>query len=322
MSVWTTLTRGDRDFERDIDKRSVAGARRFLEGPYALHKRLGTLIQLKDRPYYTERVDGIIGRPQEIAEGTQEAPPMMPIDVADMKLRVKLFAGALVLSKERVDDEGAPLIQKLAPKMTERGLEAIEISFQQMLLLNPTVYNPQRDLRDGVAWASTAHPVGPYGDTWGNTFATPTVLSETALATVVSSFMSVRDDNGDLAPLMPTRFLLCVHPSMLQQARQLVMSMSSTADYKNSGVRNLTNVGDITWEVLPLLYSQNTNAWFVVALDGEDDSSTGLTIVARQLPTAPRKIIRENPDQVQYLSKARWGMGITDPRHIFWSGHL
>lgn len=313
--IWTTLTRGDRDFERDIDKRSVAAARKHLEGPYALHKRLFDVIRT-DRPYWSERIDGITGNVEEIAEGIQEAPPMMPVPLGDLKIRVKLYAAALILSKERVDDEGAPIIQKMVPKIMERHMERIEIAASNMILVNPTVYDPLRDLRDGVALASTAHPAGPYGELWGNTFSVSTALSETALASVVSSFMAVRDDNGDLAPMMVTKYTLGVHPTKLQYARQLVLSLSSTADYKNSGVRNSATVGGITWDVVPLLYSQNTNAWFVEA---EDGGESGFTMVARQLPNAPRKIIRDNPDQVQYLSKARWGMGVTNPRKFFYS---
>lgn len=313
--IWTTLTRGDRDFDKDINKRSVAAARKHLTGPYALHKKLGTLIRT-DRPYYKERIDGIIGQFEETAEGIQEAPPMMPIPVGDMTIRIKYYTAALVLSKNRVEDEGGGLIQKLVPKISERAIEKMEIDFQTLFFGNPTVYNPLRDLRDGVALGSTAHPAGPYGALSGNAFGAPTQLSETALAQVVSSFMAVRDDNGDLAPIMATTFTLGVHPSKLQAARQLVLSLSSTVDYKNSGVRNSATVGGITWEVVPMLYSQNANAWFVVA---DDDEGTGLTIVARKLPTAPKKIIRENPEQIQYFGEMRYGMAATDWRRFFFS---
>lgn len=313
--IWTTLSRGDRDFDRDIDNRTVAAARKHLTGPYAFHKRFADVRNI-NRPFLKDRVDGIIGQFQEIAEGPQEAPPMQIIPVVDMSIRVKYYGAALVLSKNRVDDEGGGLIQKLVPKIIERAIEKIEIDTQNVIFVNPTVYDPMRDLRDGVALASTAHPAGPYGATWGNTFAAPTALSETSLAQVVSSFMALRDDNGDLAPAMVTRFTLAVHPTKLQSTRQLVMSLSSTADYKNSGVRNAATVGGITWDVIPALYSQNVNAWAVRAEDGD---MGGITIAARQMPQAPRKIIRENPDQVQYFSTMRYGMGITDPRGLFYS---
>lgn len=314
--IWTTLTRGDRDFDRDLDNRTVAKARTFLTGPYALHKRIGEIKTLSNRPYYKERVDGIIGQFEETAEGTQEAPPLMPLAVVDMLIRVKYFTASLNLSKNRVEDEGGGLIQSLVPKIVERGIERIEIDFQNMVLNTATTYNPLRDLRDGVALASTAHPAGPYGLTYGNTFAAPVALSETSLSQVSSSFMAIRDDNGDLAPRMPKRFILTVHPSKYNYALQLTQSLSTTTDYKNAGVKNAATVGNVTWEVVQALYQTSTTAWSVTADDGE---GTGLIIAARKLPTAPKKIIRENPEQVQYFSEMRYGMGVTDPRNFFFT---
>lgn len=313
--IWTSFSRGDRDFDRDIDKRSVVAARNHLMGGKTLQSKVGTVINT-NRPYWKERIDGIIGGFEETAEGIQEANPLMPINVADITLRVKYYTAALVLSKNRVNDDGLGLIQKLVPKIMERAIERQEIDFQNMMLGNPTVYDPYRDQRDGVALASVAHPAGPYGALWGNTPATPGALTEQNLATAVSSFMAVRDDNGDLAPLMPQKFLLIVHPSRYQYALQLVNSTSSTADYKNSGVVNAIREGGISYEVYPALYMQSTTAWELIAADQGD---TGAVIIQNIAPTVPRKDIKYNPEQVQYFSEMRYSMGITDPRRIFYN---
>lgn len=313
---WTTLTRGDRDFDTDINKRSVVAARTHLTGNKTLQSKVAQVITI-NRPYYTERVDGIIGGFEETAEGIQEAPPMSPITVADIKVRPKYYTAALVLSKNRVMDDGLGLIQKLTPKITERAIERIEIDFQNMVLNDPTTFNPERDQRDGVALASAAHPVGPFGLLSGNVAATPSALTEASLAQGVTSFMSIRDDNGDLAPRMPTRFLLIVHPSRMLYAQQLTKSLSSTADQKNSGVINpVSSANGLNFEVYPALYQQNVNAWMLIAMDGDD---SGLLIVMRMPPTAPKKIIRENPEQVQYFSEMRYAMAINDWRGVYYN---
>lgn len=315
---WTTLTRGDRDFDMDINKRSVIAARRHLDSSKTLFTKVGQVVTTT-RPYYSERIDGITGTFEETAEGTQEAPPMTPITVADIKLRVRYYTTALVLSKNRVEDDGLGLIQKLVPKIPERAAERMEIDFQNMILNTATTVDAVRDQRDGVALASTSHPTGPFGALSGNVAATPGALSESTLSTAVTSFMSIIDDNGDPAPRMPTRFVLIVHPSRILYAQQLVKSLSSTADAKNSGVINpVSSANGLTFEVYPAYYQTSVNAWSLIALDAVDGES-GLLVVMRKPPTAPKKIIRENPEQIQYFSEMRYAMGVSDWRNFYYN---
>lgn len=313
---WTTLTRGDRDFDMDINKRSVVAARKHLASNKTLQNKIGEVVTT-NRPYYSWREDGIIGTFQETAEGTQEAPPMTPINVADLKVRPRYYTAALVLSKNRVMDDGLGLIQKLVPKISERANERIEIDFQNYFLNTPTVYNPERDQRDGVALASASHPVGPFGVLSGNLAGTPGALTESSLSAAVTSFSAIIDDNGDVAPRMPQRFLLIVHPSRVLTAMQLVKSLSSTADNKNSGVINpVSSANGFQFEVYPAYYQTNVNAWALVALD---EGESGLMIVMRQSPTAPKKIIRENPEQIQYFSEMRYALAVRDWRNFYYN---
>ena len=322
--IWTTLTRispdgtrGDRDFDKDIDKRNVVAARDFLNGPKSARNALGTEVST-DRPYYQERVDGITGQWEETAEGIQEAPPFTPINVADMKVRVKYYTAALVLSKNRFEDEKFGLIQNLVPKILERGLERIEIDFQNKFINTATTFDATRDLRDGVALASTLHPAGLNGAVYGNTLAVPSALSESTLATAITSFMGVRDDNGDVAPMLGTKFQLFVHPSRILFAQQLCKSLSSTADYKNSGVISQVAASNgFQWEIIPMFYQQNVNAWGIVMVTSD---GTGLNVVMRRAPSNPKKIVRENPEQLQYFSEMRYAMYAADPRKYFFSG--
>ena len=324
--IWTTLTRispdgtkGDRDFDQDIDKRNVVAARDFLTSDKSARNALGTEVPT-DRPYYQERVDGILGQWEETAEGIQEAPPFTPINVADMKVRVKYYTAALVLSKNRVEDEKFGLIQKLVPKILERGLEKIEIDFQNKFINTAATFDPTRDLRDGVALASTLHPAGPNGGTYGNTMGTPAALGESTLATAITSFMFLRDDNGDVAPMLGKEFLLFVHPSRILFAQQLVKSLSSTQDYKNSGViSQVAPSNGFKWTVIPMFFQQNVNAWGIVMVTND---GTGLNVVMRRSPTNPKKIVRENPEQLQYFSEMRYAMYAADPRKFYFSGNF
>jgi len=322
--IWTTLTRlgangvtGDRDFDQDIDKRSVVKAREFIKGPKSARTLMGTTVNIT-RPYYQEQVDGIVGSWNETAEGIQEANPMSPIQVANMRVRAKYYTASLVLSKNRVEDEKFGIIQNLVPKILERGLEKMEIDFQNLFINTASTYNALRDQRDGVALASTSHTAGPYGGTWGNLAATPSAMSESTIAQGITSFMSIIDDNGDVAPMAATEFLLFCHPSRLLYAQGLAKSLSSTADYKNSGVINtISPANGIKITVVPMYFQASVTAWGLLALGTDGD--TGLKVVVRKSPETPRKIVRENPDQLQYFSDMRYTMFASDPRNTYFN---
>lgn len=311
---WTTLTRGDRDFDMDINKRSVVAARDHLRSDSVLFNKVGQAITI-NRPYYSERIDGLTGGVQEMAEGTQEAPPLTPVNVADIKLRPRLYGAGLNLSKERVDDAGLLLPQSLVPKILERMFERVEIDFQNLLINTATTFNAERDQRDGVALGSAAHPVGQTGTLSSNVAGTPSALSESSLSAAITSFMSIYDDNGDFAPRRPKKFLLLVHPTKMLYAMQLVKSLSSTADYKNSGVLNpVSSANGFNIEVMPAWYQQSATQWTLISVDQGD---SGLLVVMRQPPGAPQKIVRQNPDQVQWYSKMRYAIGFNDWRNVY-----
>ena len=179
----------------------------------------------------------------------------------------------------------------------------------------PVAFLGLRNQRDGVALASAAHPTGPFGALSGNLAGTPGALTESSLALAVTSFASIIDDNGDMAPMLPKKFVLAVHVSRMLYAQQLVKSLSSTADNKNSGVINPVSASNgLTFEVVPVFYQQNVNAWNLVAVD---EGKSGLLIVQRMAPTRPKKIIRENPEQVQYFSEMRYAVAIRDWRRFY-----
>lgn len=315
--IWTTLTQGDTPYDADINKRSIGGARKHLQNGNLLMNRLGNKIDI-NRPYYKRSVTVLDGNWQEIAEGIEERPTMNPRDVVNMLVRVKLYGASIVVSKQRMNDEGYGYIQGLVPTMTERAVERMEIDFYNMLLnVGPTTFDAYRDQRDGVSLYNVAHPAGPNGGTYGNTVASGSALSETSLSQAITYFMTIRNDSGDLNPWMGNKFTLVVHPSQLLKARQLVRSTASTADAKNSGVTNPVSDGiDIT--VVPGLYLASTTAWLLAA-EGSDVGDGGADIVIRDMPGAPFKNVKYNPDQIQWLGDMRYTMYVSDPRRFFYN---
>lgn len=315
--IWTTLTQGDTAYDADINKRSIGGARKHLENSMLLMNRLGNKINI-NRPYYKESVTVLDGQWQEIAEGIEERPTMNPRDVVNMQVRVKLYGSAIVVSKQRMNDEGYGYIQKLVPTMTERAVERMEVDFYNMLLnVNPTTFDPYRDQRDGVSLYNIAHPAGVNGGSYGNTVSTGSPLSETSLSQAITYFMTIRNDSGDLNPYMGNKFTLVVHPSKYLYARQLVRSTGSTADNKNEGVTNPVQDGiDIT--VIPGLYMTSTTAWLLAA-EGMDTNDGGADIVIRDMPGAPVKHVTYNPDQIQWLGDMRYTNYVSNPRRFFYN---
>lgn len=316
--IWTTLTQGDTPYDADINKRYIGGLRDHLTGDKLLSRQLG-LWENINRPYYKGQITVLDGQWQEIAEGIESRPTMNPRDVAAFNVRVRLYGAAIVVSKQRMNDEGYGYIQKLVPTMGQRGLERMEIDFYNMILNgNVTGYDAYRDQRDGLALYSTAHTAGLNGATYGNTPATPSALGEASLSQGITYFMSLRDDSGDLAPWMGKEFVLVVHPSRLLYAQQLVKSLGSTADYKNSAVINPVGPGNgLNITVVPGLYLASTTAWLLAAKNTGDQG--GAEIKVRDMPDAPVKNVTYNPDQIQWLSDMRYTMFVSNPRWFYYN---
>lgn len=316
--IWTTLTQDNTPYDADINKRAIGGARNHLASGKLLMTKLGNRINI-NRPYYKSSVTVLDGQWQEIAEGIEERPTMNPRDVVNMQVRVKLYGAAIVVSKQRMNDEGYGYIQKLVPTMTERALERMEVDFYNMIMnVNPTTYDPYRDQRDGVSLYNVAHGAGVNGATYGNTPASGSPLSETSLSQAITYYMSIRNDAGDLAPWMGNKFVLVVHPSRYLYAQQLVKSLSSTADAKNSGVINpVSRANGLEIEVVPGLYQVSTTAWLLAAVGDNEDG--GADIVVRDAPGAPVKNVKYNPDQIQWLSDMRYTLYVSDPRKFYYN---
>lgn len=318
--VWQTHTLPDH-FNADFNKRYAVATIKYLQSPNLLHRELGNKIDTK-RGNWKGIITALMGNWGEVAEGIQEAPPLRPEPVRKMEARVKLVKGVLTVSRELLEDDeatGYNYVKGLIPKLAERGIRTLELDFTNTFINNGFTYDPLRDLRDNVALYSTAHTAGNTIVTYGNTPATPSALSEASLAQAIGYYWGgIYDDSGDLTPMLDVmEFILVVHPSKVIYAQQLTKSLSSTADYKNSGVINpISSANGIKIRVLAAPYQTNPNQWslFPATANKEDG---GLAILMRTPPGAPERIDRQNPDQIQWQGRMRYGMMSLDPRWAY-----
>lgn len=308
----------DSQFDGDINKRYTTATLKYLTSPNLLHRRIGNTVNLKKGNWKASVYD-LLGGVEEVAEGIQEAPVLTPQHIVDMSAKVKLVKGALVVSRELMEDDeatGMGYVKSLLPKLAERGPRAIEQDFVDTFINRGFTYDPTRDLRDKVALFSVAHTAGNSGATYGNTPAVPSALTEETLAQSISYFYSgIRDDDGEINPMLHlTEFDLFVHPDRLLYAQTLVKSLSSTQDYKNSGVINpVSSANGIKINVIASPYQTRRNQWSVFPR-GEE---SGLLILMRVPFGAPQKIIRDNPDQVQWQIRSRYSLASINPRMIY-----
>lgn len=315
--VWTTNTLPDQ-YNADFNKRYFDKTVAYLNGPNTLLKRAARIVNT-NRPYWKGTITTLRGNWGEVAEGIQEAPTVRPEKVRDMQVQIKLVKGVLAVSREQVEDDlasGSGYVPSLAPKFAERGPKMLELDITDTFFNTGFVANALRDVRDGVALFSTAHPAGNSGIFYGNTPAVASALSETSLGQGVAYFRSgIYGDDGDLHPMLNTNtFDLYVHPDLESYAHQLVKSMGSTTDNKNEGVVNPVGpTGLWTINVVPVPYLTNRKAWFLTPR-GEE---SGLIVLMRTMPGAPEKIQRQNPDQWQWQGRMRYGLFVEDPRLIY-----
>lgn len=313
--VWTTDLISNQ-FDGDFNKTYTTATLRYLTSGNLLHRLLGNTINTRSGNW-KGKVYTLMGDVQEVAEGIEEAPPLYPQRVAEMNARVKLVKGALVVSRELMEDDrdsGAGYINSLMPKLAERGPRALELDFVDTFINRGFEYDPRRDLRDGSALFAVDHRAG--GRTYGNTPAVPSMLSEDTLSQALGYFYSgIVDDDGFGRPMLDqSKYILAVHPDRLLYAQQLVKSLSSTADYKNSGVINpVSTANGINIAVVASPFQTRRNQWTLAPAGGE----SGLLILLRTPFGTPEKIIRQNPDQIQYQVRGRYQLANVDPRMIY-----
>ena len=312
--LWTTdLIPGQ--FDGDINQRFATATIDYLKSPNRASVRMGRIVPT-NRPFWKGTITTLVGNVGEVAEGIQEAPPIVPQKVKDMYVSTRLIKGVLAVSRELMEDDAPNFnyVKDLTPKFAERGPKFIEIDFANKFLNTATVFDATRDVRDGVALLSAVHPAGVSGYTYGNTFAgAQQALGEAGVLQAIAYYRGgIYDDAGDLTPLDVNEFILGVHPSKEGFARQLANSLSSTTDYKNSGVNNpLNDYFKVT--VIALPYLTNPNMWVLTPV-GKD---SGLITLMRTAPQAPESITRQNPDQMQWQVRFRYGMFVLEPRYFF-----
>lgn len=317
--VWTTNTLPGH-FDGDFNKRYTTSLIKYLTSPNLLYRRLGNVVNT-NRPYWKGTITTLLGNWGEVAEGIQEAPPVRPEKVRDLQMRVKLVKGVLVVSRELLEDDkatGYNYVNALTPKFAERGIRMLELDFTDTFINRGFTYDPLRDLRDEKALFAVDHAAGNSGVLYGNRPATASALSEATLAQAIGYFWGgIYDDAGDLTPMLDIReFDLVLHPTKVIYAEQLTRSLSSTADYKNSGVINpVSSANGFKFNVLPAPYQTNPNQWTLVPRTSGDDG--GLVILMRTAPGAPERIDRQNPDQIQWQGRMRYSLGVTDPRMAY-----
>lgn len=313
--TWTTELL-PAQFDANVNKHYTTGLLNYLNNGQLLHRRLGNNVQLKNGKWRGS-VYALMGDVQEVAEGIEEAPPLRPEHVVDMNARVKLIKGAMIVSREIMEDDaasGAGYINALLPKLAERGPRALEMDFVDTFINRGFEYDPRRDLRDGKALFAVDHTAG--GRTYGNMPAVGSALTEDTLAQAIGYFMSgIVGDDGFAQPMVGlTEFDLFVHPDRLLYAQQLTKSLSSTADYKNSGVINPVGASNgFKINVIASPFQTRRNQWTITPVGQE----SGLLVLVRVPFGAPEKIIRQNPDQVQWQIRSRYQLANIDPRYVY-----
>lgn len=318
MTIYNTQS-NTKQYDSDINKWYFAGLVKYLDSPHLLHRKVGTTVNSKSNKWRAA-VDALVGRPSEVAEGTEEAPLLRPRQVTEMKLGVKLVKAALVFTEEYIEDDGGSgtaRMQNYIQSMAQRFVLQLELDWTDKFINTGATLDALRDQRDGVALFSLVHPAGDTGLTYANTVGVGRAPSEAVLSSLIAHFMSnLIDDSGELIPQTVANITIVCHPSKYAQWLQLTKSTASTADYKNNGVLNIPQATGVTFTVIAAPYQTSTTRWTAFCDIGEMDDS-GLITVMRVAPSAPKKEVTLNPGRTTYVGRMRYGHIVTDPRCVF-----
>jgi hypothetical protein len=315
---WSTLTLPNSQYDKDVDKTYFSTLKGMWDGGDLLYRKVGFLRELK-RGFFRDIVVAGARLYEPAAEGVGEAKTYVPRKVADMRAELTTYKAALVITRENMDDDFKSYIGQYTAELARYGEYSIEQTFVNKFLniTTGTVYDPTRDLRDGVSLYNVAHPVGLNGFVVSNLAATPSALSESSLAQALTSFTYTRNDDGLYLPQMIKKYWLVVHVSKMPTALQIVKSMSSLSDYKNDGVPSLINAIGLDIEVVTSPFLTSVDAWFLVAQDTAlDQQGRGLVVAYKDMPKVEKKV-NIDPDWVKYIGRFRLTMVATDYRSVY-----
>jgi len=160
---------------------------------------------------------------------------------------------------------------------------------------------------DGVALASTAHPLGPFNSTTWSNYATGLPITADNVETVRNRMKAWEDDSGNLLYVNPDTILV---PKELRKAAKIVADTDNepfTTDYK-------VNIWKGSLDVIECDFLTNSGMWFLI-----DKNRMGnfLKWFERRKATLDKDKENFDTEVHRYKAVTRFSLGWDDPSFMY-----
>jgi hypothetical protein len=265
---------------------------------------------MKNRPMTDNYEDD-----QEYAGGgliaeTPEGSEIVPLTITEgytKRYQARKFAAKYIVTEEAMDDSKYPKVIQAVKRLKRAAYKTADIDATNLLVRATNAAFPGPD---GVALASTAHPLAA-GGTFSNMTATPLAPSTAAWNAAVAQLDQLVDHDGIIEGY---KAVAVIHP--VQQRGIWTELLGSKMDPRagNFSAINVIKEYDNNIKRIQLKYWTNTTTnWAIIT-----DADNGFQMRWRK-KFESKSWIDNNAELMNYSLSGRWDNGTSEPRCIVFS---
>tara|TARA_R110000796_G_scaffold146832_2_gene263505 strand:- start:3115 stop:4026 length:912 start_codon:yes stop_codon:yes gene_type:complete len=215
------------------------------------------------------------------------------------------IAMAFAVTEEAIEDN---LYDRLAARYT-RALARSMANTKQVKAANVlnNAFSASFTGGDGVALCSASHPLAN-GQTFSNTLATPSDLSETSIEQSLIDISAFVDERGLKIAMQGAKLII---PKELQFTAERILKSPQRVSTADNDINAMANMGMIPQGYRVNHYLTDTDAFFIMT-----DAPNGMKMFVR----SPIKTAIEgdfDTGNVRFKARERYSFGFSDPRGIF-----
>ena len=215
------------------------------------------------------------------------------------------IAMAFAVTEEAIEDN---LYDRLAARYT-RALARSMANTKQVKAANVlnNAFSASFTGGDGVALCSASHPLAN-GQTFSNTLATPSDLSETSIEQSLIDISAFVDERGLKIAMQGAKLII---PKELQFTAERILKSPQRVSTADNDINAMANMGMIPQGYRVNHYLTDTDAFFIMT-----DAPNGMKMFVR----SPIKTAMEgdfDTGNVRFKARERYSFGFSDPRGIF-----
>jgi hypothetical protein len=262
---------------------------------------------MKNRPMNDNYEDD-----QEYAGGgliaeTPEGTEIVPLTITEgytKRYQARKFAAKYIVTEEAMDDSKYPKVIAAVKRLKRSGYKTADIDATNLLVRATNASFPGPD---GVALASTAHPLAA-GGSFSNMAATPMAPSTASWNALVAQLDQLVDHDGIIQGYKAKAVL---HPVQQRGIWTVLLGSKMDPEMGNFSAINIIKEYDNNIKRVQLKYWTNTTTNWAL----QTDADNGFQMRWRK-KFSSKTWIDHNAELMNYSLSGRWDNGTSEPRCV------